>query len=129
MSTPTARKRTREDADRSSSPDLSSSDEPLADQVAKKTRTEGGEVQRERDEEFWFEDGSVILVARNMEFRVYMRVLADHSPVFADMFSLPQPPRPAPSPAADECPIVHLADSPEDLRHILRVLLPRKDVL
>ncbi|TFK88116.1 hypothetical protein K466DRAFT_547629 [Polyporus arcularius HHB13444] len=91
---------------------------------SKKTREEN--VETRRDEEFWFEDGSIALVARDVEFRVYKRVLADHSAVFADMFSLPQPESDS-SASAKSCPTVDLDDSPEDLRHILRALFPRRD--
>lgn len=45
-----------------------------------------GDVARARDAEFWFEDGTIVLVARHVEFRVYKSILADHSPVFSDMF-------------------------------------------
>ncbi|RDX49021.1 hypothetical protein OH76DRAFT_1351607, partial [Lentinus brumalis] len=86
----------------------------------------GENVETRRDEEFWFEDGSIALVARDVEFRVYKRVLADHSAVFADMFSLPQPESDS-SASTRSCPTVDLDDSPEDLRHILRALFPRKD--
>ncbi|RPD58531.1 hypothetical protein L226DRAFT_466593 [Lentinus tigrinus ALCF2SS1-7] len=79
--------------------------------------------QRKKDEEFWFEDGTVILVAQAVEFRVFKGVLADHSPVFADMFSLPQPPEAA----SISCPVVHVTDTPEDLRHMLRVYMPKTD--
>ena len=41
---------------------------------------------RARDEDFWFEDGTVVLVAEGVEFRVYEGLLADHSPVLRDMF-------------------------------------------
>ena len=86
----------------------------------------GGQlVQPARDEEFWYEDGTIDLVAGNVVFRVYKGVLAEHSAVFKDMFSLPQPPSESTS---SECPVVYLSDSPEDLRHVLRVLMPRNDV-
>ncbi|TFK88107.1 hypothetical protein K466DRAFT_521356 [Polyporus arcularius HHB13444] len=91
---------------------------------AKKARSD--ETELVRDGEFWYEDGSIILVARTVQFRVYKGVLADLSPVFADMFSLPQPTSSLPAAPAD-CPLVHLDDSPEDLRHILRALFPKKD--
>lgn len=45
-----------------------------------------GDVVRARDAEFWFEDGTIVLVARDVEFRVYKSILADHSPVFSNMF-------------------------------------------
>ncbi|OJT09460.1 hypothetical protein TRAPUB_14063 [Trametes pubescens] len=86
-----------------------------------------------RDAEFWFRDGNIVLVARDVDFRVYKGILADQSPVFDDMFSFPQPapftpPRLelASSSNTDACPFVHLSDSPEDLRHLLRVCMPKK---
>ncbi|KAH9886911.1 hypothetical protein C8Q73DRAFT_657461 [Cubamyces lactineus] len=82
-------------------------------------------VQLVRDEEFWYEDGTIDLVAGNVIFRVYKGVLAEHSAVFKDMFSLPQPPSES---SSSQCPVVYLSDSPEDLRHVLRVLMPRNDV-
>ncbi|EIW56904.1 uncharacterized protein TRAVEDRAFT_77609, partial [Trametes versicolor FP-101664 SS1] len=82
------------------------------------------ELPRKRDEEFWFEDGSIILIARDVEFRVFKGILAKHSPLFGDMFSLPPGPPPESSQgtaaAAESCPVVHLSDSPEDFRHVLR---------
>ncbi len=86
---------------------------------------------RTRDTEFWFEDGNVILVAKSYEFRVFEGILAHHSPVFQDMFSLPQPVSsalPEGTQTLDACPVVHLSDSPEDLRHVLRICLPRNDL-
>lgn len=90
-----------------------------------------GAASRKRDEEFWYEDGSIILVARDVEFRVFKGILAEHSPVFRDMFSLPQPQGDASSSTGTSrdvehpCPIVHLSDSPEDLRHVLRAYMPK----
>ena len=74
----------------------------------------------ERDCEFWFEDGTVTLIVSNVEFRVYKGTLVEHSPVLADMFSLPQP-----NGAGHEHPVAHLPDSPHAWRHVLRVLFPR----
>lgn len=83
-------------------------------------------ITRTRDEEFWYSDGSIILVARDVEFRVYKGLLTRHSPVFRDMFFLPQLPASVPAECAEpSCPMVHLSDSSEDLRHILRVYMPR----
>ncbi|KAI0705964.1 hypothetical protein C8T65DRAFT_809535 [Cerioporus squamosus] len=89
-------------------------------------KARGNATERVRDEEFWYEDGTIILVARNVEFRVYKGVLADHSSVFADMISLPQPTSSSSSPAHVDCPLIYLEESPEDLRHILRALFPKK---
>ncbi|TBU53872.1 hypothetical protein BD310DRAFT_128043 [Dichomitus squalens] len=79
-----------------------------------------------RDEEFWFEDGNLILVAGDVEFRVYQGPLIAHSPVFNDMLSLPQPAEDSgrrTRHGESSCPIIPLTDSPEDLRHFLRVFV------
>lgn len=85
-----------------------------------------GVVVLKKDEEFWFQDGSVILVAGDVQFKVYQGVLATHSPVFKDMFSLPQPASTSTSSGTSICPaVVHLTDHPADVREVLRVLLPK----
>lgn len=84
-----------------------------------------------RDNEFWYDDGTIVLVADNTEFRVYRGPLAKHSPVFRDMLALPQPPTlPQSTSSASEppvshhqCPTVHVTDSPSDLRHFLRAFV------
>ncbi|KAI0702673.1 hypothetical protein C8Q76DRAFT_230122 [Earliella scabrosa] len=81
----------------------------------------GPDGASKRDDELWFEDGNLLLVASEIEFRVYQGPLLVHSPIFKDMLSLPQP-EGGPTP----CPVVHLADSPEDLRHFLRAFMPGK---
>ncbi|RDX48949.1 hypothetical protein OH76DRAFT_1351594 [Lentinus brumalis] len=81
--------------------------------------------ERARDEEFWFDDGTIVLIAGQVEFKVYARPLVEHSPVFKDMLSLPQPE----STTASKVPIrprVHLSDSPDDLRYLFEVLMPAK---
>ncbi|KZT07954.1 uncharacterized protein LAESUDRAFT_698022 [Laetiporus sulphureus 93-53] len=72
-----------------------------------------------RDKEFWFIDGSIVLVASGVAFRVYKGLLAHHSDVFRDMFTVPLP---EDEESIDGCPVVHLCDSSEDLRHLLRVI-------
>ncbi|KAH9886913.1 hypothetical protein C8Q73DRAFT_265139 [Cubamyces lactineus] len=84
----------------------------------------GKAVEPVRDEEYWYEDGTIDLVAGNVVFRVYKGVLAEHSAVFNDMFSLPQPPSEG---LPLDRPTVNLSDSAEDLRHVLRVLTPKTD--
>lgn len=86
-----------------------------------------------QDDEFWFEDGNIVLIARDIEFCVFKGILAKHSPLFRDMFSLPPPSRPLGSlqshaAVADTCSTVHLSDSPEDFGHILRVCMPETNL-
>ena len=80
----------------------------------------------QNDEEFWYEDGTIYLTAGSVAFKVYRGPLVDHSPVFRDMLSLPQPPTDA-SPSVQH-PVVSLSDAPCDLRHFLRVLMPKKEL-
>ncbi|KAI1795374.1 hypothetical protein LXA43DRAFT_855926, partial [Ganoderma leucocontextum] len=87
--------------------------------------------ETKHDDEFWFEDRSIILVARDIKFRVYKGILASRSAVFRDMFSFPQP-EPSSTSAAlsspsTSWPVVHVMDSPEDVRELLRCLMPGKE--
>ncbi|PIL23580.1 hypothetical protein GSI_14893 [Ganoderma sinense ZZ0214-1] len=74
-----------------------------------------------RDQDFWLQDGSVVLVAEKTAFKVYAGLLSVHSPVFSGMFS--------PANHADEtydgCPVVRMSDSPEDVKWLLTHLIPK----
>ena len=77
-----------------------------------------------RDSEVWFEDGNVVVIAQNTAFRFHKSVLSLHSPVFRDLFSVPQP-----SPAggkAEEllegCSVVRVSDTSYDFRELLRAI-------
>ncbi|CDO75242.1 hypothetical protein BN946_scf184633.g1 [Trametes cinnabarina] len=84
------------------------------------------DMPRNRDVELWFEDGNLVLVAGDTEFKVYRGPLIAHSDVFKDMLSLPQPgeDRQPGHLARDFCPVIPLYDSPDDLRYVLRVFVP-----
>ncbi|OCH84735.1 hypothetical protein OBBRIDRAFT_741067 [Obba rivulosa] len=69
-------------------------------------------------EEFWYEDGSVVLVAQDTAFRIYRGLLAQHSPVFRDLFTIPQPNT---SESVDDCPVVRIPDDPDDVARLLRI--------
>ncbi|PIL26302.1 hypothetical protein GSI_12058 [Ganoderma sinense ZZ0214-1] len=95
----------------------------------KRARTsEGGDnpdstqtLSLQRDKTFWYDDGTIVVVAGNIEFRIYRGLLARYSPVFFDMLSFPQPPTVALSTnQTSDCPVVRLTDPPEDLRHVLQ---------
>ena len=76
----------------------------------------------ERDKEFWYKDGTIILMAGDFEFRVYRGPLERHSPVFRDMLSMPQPPESGNKDKENGCPVIPLSDSPQELRHLLRAV-------
>ncbi|GBE89310.1 hypothetical protein SCP_1503180 [Sparassis crispa] len=80
---------------------------------------EGEEGELRKDDEFWFTDGNIVLITRNVAFRVHQGVLSRHSDVFRDLFTVPQP---AVQERMFDSPVVRLSDSASDLRHLLRVL-------
>ncbi|RPD58544.1 hypothetical protein L227DRAFT_654629 [Lentinus tigrinus ALCF2SS1-6] len=66
--------------------------EKRSETVEPKPKEDAGDGQGDgagmkRDEEYWLEDGTVILVARDVEFRVYSGILASNSTVFRDLFA------------------------------------------
>ncbi|KAF9467030.1 hypothetical protein BDZ94DRAFT_1250360 [Collybia nuda] len=93
---------------------------------SKRQRTEESETEGPHDfsrsESMWLEDGNIILLAQNTQFRVHRTVLAMHSTVFQDMFGIPQPQE---EPTIDGCAVVHLSDSAQDVEHFLNALYKR----
>ena len=74
------------------------------------------EGRTEQDPEFWFKDGNILLVAGGVEFKVYRGVLVDRSPVFRDMFALPQLDTDTKSESSiDGCPVIRLSDCPAEV--------------
>ncbi|KAI0640940.1 hypothetical protein C8Q79DRAFT_920317 [Trametes meyenii] len=92
----------------------------------KRPRTEDADLEESsklhEDSDFWFPDGSIILTAAGVSFRVYSGVLARHSIVFRDMLQFPQP---LTAPSVEGCPVLEVSDSPSDLKHLLNVLFPK----
>ncbi|RPD72792.1 hypothetical protein L226DRAFT_147200 [Lentinus tigrinus ALCF2SS1-7] len=78
----------------------------------------------ERDSEYWFSDGNVVLLARGVASRVYRGPLAIHSSIFNDTFSIPQPQRTA----HNSCEVIRLDDSPEALCHLFRIIMPGRTI-
>ncbi|EJF60247.1 hypothetical protein DICSQDRAFT_181403 [Dichomitus squalens LYAD-421 SS1] len=82
-----------------------------------------------QDKNLWFHDGTAILVAAGVGFRIYKGLLAEHSPVFKELFSQDHPLRTLPIDETQTitCPLIQLSDSAHDLRYILRVYMPRRN--
>ena len=72
-----------------------------------------------RDPDLWFDDGNVVLLCRDAAFRVYRGLLTRHSVIFRDLLAMAQP---ANAEMVESCPVVHISDSPDDLRYLLRAL-------
>lgn len=81
--------------------------------------------QRAKHPDLWFEDGSVVLATSDTLFRVYRGTLSRYSPVFRDLFSLPQPTSTSDQDMLDGIPVVHLYDDPTQLAHFLNALHDR----
>ena len=76
-----------------------------------------------RHPDLWYDDGTVILIAEKTAFRVYRGLLAKHSEVFRDMFTVPQPTTPTNNDAFEGCPIVHLVDdTADDIADVLEIM-------
>ncbi|KAI0648600.1 hypothetical protein C8Q79DRAFT_903734 [Trametes meyenii] len=73
-------------------------------------------VTMKQDADFWFEDGSVVIVAEDTGFRVHRSLLARVSSVFQDTFSIPQPPD---AHAHQGVPALELQDSAHDMKCLL----------
>ncbi|KAF5373481.1 hypothetical protein D9615_009460 [Tricholomella constricta] len=73
-----------------------------------------------RSTEFWFSDGSVVLIVENMAFRIHQSILSKHSDVFADLFTVPQPR--SDSDSIEGVPVVHLTDNLADFTDVMRAL-------
>ncbi|KAH9835470.1 uncharacterized protein C8Q71DRAFT_766019 [Rhodofomes roseus] len=73
------------------------------------------------DEEFWFTDGSAVVVAGDVAFRVYEGLLTRDSSVFRDLFGARR--RSASAERIDGCVVVRLPDVAEEVRVLLRALL------
>lgn len=67
----------------------------------------------------WMPYGDIIIQADATQFRVNRDILAQHSSVFSDMFSVPQPPN---EPTVEGCPIVHVSDAAKDWELLFEVL-------
>jgi len=73
----------------------------------------------QKDTHVYLDDGNIVLVAGMTCFRVHRSLLAKYSPIFRDMFSLPQP---EDQEMYDGVPMVELQDDPDILRALLRVI-------
>ncbi|KAG9036608.1 hypothetical protein FRB95_008442 [Tulasnella sp. JGI-2019a] len=96
-----------------------------------------GEVAEKyvRSGDHWHEDGSVVLIAGRVKFKVYSGMLARRSEVFMNLFAIPQPTnggrRDSVGPGSsdtqlmmDGVPAITLQDDPSELTHLLDLVLP-----
>ena len=88
-----------------------------------------GKRRWRRDDEFWFDDGTVILIVGDVGFRVYRGLLTAVSPVLDDMLSRARAHVKSVSPDATfkhkHYRILLPRDSARDWQYVLRVLMSR----
>lgn len=72
-----------------------------------------------RSSTLWFEDGSIVLEAERVRFKVYKGILAANSAIFRDMFALAHAQE---GELVDGCPVLCLGDKSQDLAHVLEAL-------
>lgn len=72
-----------------------------------------------RSTKFWFYDGSIILHVQNTLFRIHKTILGNHSELFSDMFSLPQPPGQV---TLEGCHLLTWNDGVDDVIDLLKAL-------
>ncbi|OBZ73664.1 hypothetical protein A0H81_06186 [Grifola frondosa] len=76
-----------------------------------------------RSRDLWFDDGSVVLIAEKIGFRVHKSQLALRCEFFQDMFGLPQPENEeSGAEIYEKCPVVRMSDKAEDVADFLRAI-------
>ena len=91
----------------------------------RKRELENGEFVTTTRSDLWLPDGNVIVQAEGTQYKVHRSILAIHSSVFDDMFSIPQP---SGGPLVEGCPIVHLSDTAGDITIMLDAIYRRRYV-
>ncbi|KAL1720869.1 hypothetical protein EV715DRAFT_288795 [Schizophyllum commune] len=91
------------------------------DRPAKRQRIDEDDATPVQRSDIWFDDGNIILQAENLLFRVHRSLLARHSPVFKDVFDIPQPESSLEA-LIEGCPVVHLTDKVTDVEFMLKRL-------
>ncbi|KAG6853015.1 hypothetical protein C0991_007456 [Blastosporella zonata] len=70
--------------------------------------------------DFWYSDGSIVLIVENTAFRVHQSILSQHSDVFSHLFMVPQPVEPGET--MDGCLLVHLQDDLDDFTEVMKAI-------
>ncbi|KAK7038428.1 BTB domain-containing protein [Favolaschia claudopus] len=74
-----------------------------------------------KSESLWFSDCGLVIRANTTLFRVSGEILASKSPIFRDMLHMPQPSS-SQCETFEGCPVVSLADDPNDTEVFLRAI-------
>ncbi|RDX48984.1 hypothetical protein OH76DRAFT_1483475 [Lentinus brumalis] len=135
MSGQSTRKRSRAETRASVAPYVASSERKVQNAQFQRAKLDAvptveygeGGTKLSRDDEFWYKDGNVVIVAGDTKFRVFKGILEDHSPVLKDML-LRTRREARSSEFASNAPMysaIHLTDTVEEVRHLLRTCIPK----
>ncbi|KAH9932298.1 uncharacterized protein B0H18DRAFT_987469 [Fomitopsis serialis] len=91
--------------------DIDSEDESSAAMAAKE--------DLKHDDQVWFDDGNVVLVAESIAFCIHRGLLSLHSEVFRGMFTMPPPEN---EETVAGCPVVRVSDAAQEMRYMLWAL-------
>ncbi|KAJ3838646.1 hypothetical protein EV361DRAFT_880720 [Lentinula raphanica] len=78
-------------------------------------------MKGQKDEDFWFYDGSIVVQAQDTLFRVHQTVLANSSDIFSTLFSLPRSDNDTQD-YIEGCPTVKVQDNAKEFSDLLRAL-------
>ena len=75
-----------------------------------------------RHPDLWFDDGNVVLRVEDTIYKFLRSILSRESPLFADMFSLPQAADIDSSDTYHGCPLVRFSETAKDMSCFLAAL-------
>ncbi|KAF8187700.1 hypothetical protein BJ912DRAFT_969265 [Pholiota molesta] len=72
----------------------------------------------------WFDDGSLVIQATSIRYRIHRTIICQHSAIFRDMMAMPQPNDGSldNENTFDGCPVVKLEDNSDELSMLLEAL-------
>lgn len=81
-------------------------------------------VESKPHPKLWFDDGSLVIQASSVRYRIHRTIVCQHSAIFRDMMAMPQPDDGSldNENTFDGCPLVKLEDSSDDLSMLLEAL-------
>ena len=72
-----------------------------------------------RHESLWFKDGSIIIAAVGLSFKVHSGILERHSSVFKDLLNNPSQVVRTRGDTSEGCPVLHVKDVGKELARLL----------
>lgn len=90
------------------------------DETTSVPRTSPQYLHVQKDDDLWFDDGNIVLIAEGTGFRVHGSFLARRASIFADMLAFSQPDMSVD--VFEDAPAIVLMDDPNHLATFLRAI-------